>query len=357
MTRYLEVFFRHKFPLLGLLALSLLVSTAVVAISPRNYQATANLWFANPPLIDNSPLVSTQTSADQASANFRELLNSKDFDATVGRGGGLADYFATTGDFPTNDPVTPLIHWLERKPTPTGDTLTSLVNNGVYLTLQKHLVVTPVEPNEVSLAFDFKDPAIATSTLQALIDNFEQKVKAYAVTQAQANVDLLTKQVDAQQAVVTADRDKIEQYIQAHPEQQRTNPPYDPTLDGLRQTRDLDTTALIALTPKLRDAKQALDNIKNAKPYGFTYLDKPQAPTSSTGLLKTVLFGFAGGLGVGLLLIAIVCFLLVSSDSTVMRAGDVQGRLGVRVIGEVPLLQPSAVLITPPPKALPPPAD
>ncbi|HKW72899.1 MAG TPA: hypothetical protein VJQ08_08740, partial [Candidatus Dormibacteraeota bacterium] len=104
MTRYLEVFFRHKFQLLGLLALCLLASTAVVAISPRNYQATANLWFTQPPLIDASPLVSTQTSADQGSAIFRELLNSKEFAASVGRDGTLAQYFADTGNIPTNDP-------------------------------------------------------------------------------------------------------------------------------------------------------------------------------------------------------------------------------------------------------------
>lgn len=356
MTRYLEVFFRHKFQLLGLLALCLLASTAVVAISPRNYQATANLWFTQPPLIDASPLVSTQTSADQGSAIFRELLNSKEFAASVGRDGTLAQYFADTGNIPTNDPITPIVHWLERKPKPTGDALTAQVNNGVFITLQKHVTVTPVEPNEVSLAFDFSDPTIATKTLQALIDNFQAKVKDYAQAASAGQVDLLTKQVNDQTAVVNADSDKISTYLAQHPEI-RSNPQTDATYARYFQTLGQDTQAVTALKQKLDQAKQALADVNNASPYGFRYLDKPQAPTASTGLLKTALLGVGGGLGVGLLLIAAVCFLMVAADNTVMRAGDVPKSPGIRVIGEVPLLRSSAVLITPPPKALPPRAD
>jgi hypothetical protein len=73
-------------------------------------------------------------------------------------------------------------------------------------------------------------------------------------------------------------------------------------------------------------------------PYGFRIVDPPQRPIGSNGLLKSVMFGVGGGLGVGLLLIGVICFLLVAADDSIVRGADLQRRLGARVIGELPLL-------------------
>lgn len=355
MNRYLVVFFRHKMPLLGLMGLTLIVSLAVVLVAPRSYQATANLWFDRSPIPDTSPASTYQTPADQATAIFHEYLNSRSFDVSVGHRGPLAAYYDSTGNFPTSDPITPVVHWLEHKPQPTGATRQALVDNGIIITLQKQLIVTLTEPKEVSLAFTFTDPAIAADTLAAFIKEFEVQVKTKASIDAQGTVDFYRAQVTAQQKVVQDADDAVGNYVAAHPQFQSPLVQPDATLTGLRQAQELALQKLTTLTKALDEANVELAAIQGPKDYGFSVVDPPTAPLSATGMLKTALLGIGGGLAVGLLLIAVVCFLLISGDDTAARGRDLQRILGARVVGEVPLVS-EAVIVTPPPrkiKALP----
>jgi capsular polysaccharide biosynthesis protein len=41
---------------------------------------------------------------------------------------------------------------------------------------------------------------------------------------------------------------------------------------------------------------------------------------------------------VGLFLIGVICFLLVAADNSIISGSDLRRRLGVQVVGEVPLL-------------------
>ncbi len=338
MIRYLEVFFRHKIALSGLIVLSLVVSTVVVMLMPRNYQATASLWFDHGPIPDNSALASAMTPADLATAAFHEMLNTRDFDIKVGRRGPLATYYETTGNFPNSDPVTPIVHWLERRPAPTGLTQTALVDNGIVLTLQKYVVVTPTEPQEVGLSFNFSDSTVAAGTLQAFIDQFEEQVKASALATAQGTLDFYNTQVTSQLKVVQGADAAVASYLANHPELRAQNPPPDPTYAGLVQADDLARQDYAALTKKVDQAKLDVASLQQPGPFGFRIVDLPQAPISSSGLLKSVLFGVGGGLAVGLLLVGVICFILVAADDSIRRGSDLQLSLGVRVIGEVPLL-------------------
>src|SRR5579859_1380918 len=339
MTRYLEVFFRYKIALASLMLVSLVVSTGVVMVMPRNYQSTASLWFDHNPIPDDSALAAAMTPADQATAAFHEMLNTRDFDIKVGRRGPLARYYETTGNFPKSDPVTPIIHWIEQKPEPTGATRLAMVDNGIVLTLQKYVVITPTQPRVVGLSFDFSDPDVAAGTLQAFIEQFSEQVKASALITAQSTLDFYDTQASAQLVAVQAADAALTKYVVAHPALQ--NPQYaaiDPTYTGLQQTRDLANQDYVALLKKVDQAKLDVARLQQPGPYGFRIVDPPQRPIGSNGLLKSVLFGVGGGIGVGLLLIAVICFLLVVADDSIVRGSDLQRRLGARVIGEVPLL-------------------
>jgi|SRR5450759_1384718 len=338
MTRYLEVFFRHKVALASLMLLSLVVSTLVVMILPRTYQATASLWFDHSPIPDSSAVDSALTPADQATAIFHEMLNTRDFDVNVGRRGPLADYFDSTGNFPQSDPVTPLVHWLEGKPPPSGATRTALVDNGVMTTLQKYVLIAPTEPQEVSLTFDFGNATVAAGTLKAFIDQFEEQVKATALVTAQGSVDFYDAQVSSQLKVAQAADAAVAGYLAGHPELRVSIPPPDPTYASLQQADDLARQNYAALTKKLDQARLDVATLQQPGPNGFRIVDSPQAPLSSSGLLKSVMFGVGGGLAVGLLLVAVICFLLVAADDSVRRGADLKRSLSVRVIGEVPLL-------------------
>ncbi len=338
MTRYLEVFFRHKVALLSLMTLSVVVSTLVVMMLPRTYQATATLWFDQSPIPDNSAASSYTTPADQAVAIFHDLVNTRDFDVSVGNRGPLAAYFDRTGDFPTNDPVTPIVHWLERKPAATGSARTELVDYGVLTTLQKYLLIAPTEPHLVSLTFNFTDPTIAAGTLKAVIDQFEEQVKATTLITAQGSVDFYTSQVTAQLKVVQAADKAVASYLAVHPELRVPNAPFDPTFAGLQQTDDLARQTYADLSQKLDQARLTVASLQQPGPYGFRIVDAPQAPASASGVLKTVLLGTGSGIGVALLLVFVICVLLVAADDSVMRGSDLKGRLGVQVIGEVPLV-------------------
>jgi hypothetical protein len=266
------------------------------------------------------------------------MLNTRDFDIKVGRRGPLAAYYETTGNFPQSDPVTPIIHWLERKPEPTGTIRTALVDNGIVLTLQRYVVVTPTEPRVVGLSFDFSDPAVAAGTLQAFIDQFEVQVKASALVTAQSTLEFYTAQASSQLKAVKAADAAVASYLAAHPELRAQNAPVDPTYVGLLQADDLARQDYAALTKKVDQAKLEVAGLQQPGPYGFRIIDSPQPPLGSNGLLRSVLFGVAGGIGVGLLLIGVICLVLVAADDSVVRGSDLQRRLGARVIGEVPLI-------------------
>jgi uncharacterized protein involved in exopolysaccharide biosynthesis len=354
MTRYLEVFFRHKVALVGLMLVSLVVSTLVVMIQPRTYHATASLWFDHSPILDSSSVTSSMTLADQATAIFHELINTRDFDVKVGRRGPLADYFDSSGNFPKTDPVTPIIHWLEDKPQPTGAARTTLIDDGMLITLQKNVLIEPSEPQVVGLTFDFTDPAVAAGTLKALVDQFEVQVKATALVTAQGSVDFYNAQVNSQlKDVQTADAG-VARYLNAHPEQRVPNAPPDVTYAGLQQVDDLARQRFATLTQKLGQARLDVASLQQPGPYGFRIIDLPQAPLSSSGMLRSVLLGVGGGIGVGLLLISVICFLLVTADNSFMRGSDLQSGLRTRVIGEIPILSSQPRRADAPRKALPP---
>jgi uncharacterized protein involved in exopolysaccharide biosynthesis len=355
MSRYLEVFFRHRVALLGLMAIALVVSTAVVMVLPRTYQASASLWFDHSPIPDSGTISAQLTPADSATALFHELLNTRDFDVKAGRLGPLANYYDTTGNFPNTDPITPVVHWLEGKPAPTGATRTALVDNGVLLTLQKYVVVTPSEPQVVGLTFNFSDPTIAAGTLQAVIDQFESQAKATALVTAQRSVDFYIAQVAAQLKVVQAADNNVAAYLAIHPLLQRNPAPFDPTYAGLQQVDTLAQQDFGTLSTELDQARLTVASLQQPGPYGFHVVDAPQAPLSASGLLKSVMFGVGGGIGVGLLLIGVICALLVAADDSVTRGSDLKRRLGgVEVVGEVPLLPPELGRAETSRKALPP---
>jgi uncharacterized protein involved in exopolysaccharide biosynthesis len=340
MRHYLEAFFRHKVALLGVMAIALVVSTTVVMILPRTYQSSASLWFDYSPIPASGGVASQLTLADQAMALFHELLNTRDFDVKAGRRGPLAAYYNSTGNFPNTDPVTPIVHRLEGKPAPTGATRTALVDNGVLITLQKYLVVTPSEPQVLGLTFTFSDPTIAAGTLQAVIDQFQEQVKASGLVTAQGSVDFYRAQQAAQLKVVQTADANVSSYLAVHPELRVPIPPFDPTYTGLQQTDTLARQQYASLSEQLDQAKLTVASLQQPGPYGFRVVDVPQAPTAATGLLKTILVGVGGGIGVGLLLVFVICFVLVASDDSIARASDLKRRLGVKVIGEVPLLPP-----------------
>lgn len=339
MTRYLEVFFRYKIALASLMFVSLIVSTAVVMIMPRNYQSTATLWFDFNPIPDDSALAAAMTPADQATAAFHEMLNTRDFDIKVGHRGPLAEYYETTGNFPKSDPVTPIVHWIERKPEPTGATRAALVDNGIVLTLQKYILITPTQPRVVGLAFDFSDPEVATGTLQAFIDQFSEQVKSSSLVSARSTLEFYTAQANAQKLVVEEKQKAQTAYYVAHPILQNPQAQAtDPTYISLVQTTQSAEQDYIALLRKVDQSKLDVARLLQPGPYGFRIVDSPQRPIGSNGLLKSVMFGVGGGLGVGLLIIGVICFLLVAADDSIVRGSDLQRRLGARVIGEVPLL-------------------
>jgi capsular polysaccharide biosynthesis protein len=354
MKRYLEVFFRHKGPLVGLIVICLAVSTVVVMILPRTYQASASLWFDQSPISDSSAANSQLTPADQATALIHEMVNTRDFDTKAGRRGPLATYYDSTGNFPNSDPVTPIVHWLEGKPAPTGTTRAALVDSGVVTTLQKYVVVAPTGPHVVSLSFGFSDPTIAAGTLKAVIDQFGEQVKSTILATAQGSVDFYDAQVAPQLKVVQAADAALARYVTSHPDVRAQNAPFDPTYAGLQQDDDLARQDYAALTQKLVQAKLTVASLEQPGPYGFRIIDLPQAPLSASGLLKSVLFGVGGGIGVGLLLVSVISLLLVATDDSVMRGSELQQRLGLQVIGEVPLLSLHLRRADAPRKALPP---
>ena len=72
---------------------------------------------------------------------------------------------------------------------------------------------------------------------------------------------------------------------------------------------------------------------------GFRILDPPTTPAQPLSRLPDLLRAVVGGGLVGLLVAACGLVALTAADSSVRRAAEIRQALGLRVVGEIPLLR------------------
>ena len=330
MIRYLETFFRHRLLVLMPLLLAGAMSIGISLAQPRSFESSARIWFYGSSLSPNAaqPGVSV---ADRQAAVFYELLGSRAFDLKVGQRGPLTAYVAAT-----NGPRSLLSRGLAKLGLSSLAGQPPSVDDQVSTILSKRVAVVPGGPEVVAITFRAADPEVAKGTVQALVDQFSDEVLANRKTEAQTVVDFFEQQVKDQAAAVASAGADLSKYVAAHPRAAGT----DVTLIALQHTADAAKQRYDESLLQLGQAKLDLAAQSQAGGSGFRVIDPPTTPSQPLSRLPDLLRAGMGGLLAGLLVAACGLIALTAADSSVRRAAEIRQALGLRVVGEIPLLRP-----------------
>jgi uncharacterized protein involved in exopolysaccharide biosynthesis len=327
--RYLETFFRHRLLVLMPLLLAGAMSIGITMAQPRTYESSARIWFYGSTLSPN-PAQPGVSVADREAAVFVELLGSRAFDLKVGQRGPLAAYVAATqGGRSLPSKVLAKVG------------LSSLagsapsVDDQLFALLSKRVAVASSGPEVVAISFRAAEPAVAQGTVQALVDQFSDEVLANRKTEAQTVVDFFEQQVKDQAAAVASAGADLSKYVAAHPRADGT----DVTLIALQHAADQAKQRHDESLLELGQAKLDLAAQSQAGGSGFRVIDPPTTPAQPLSRLPDLLRALMGGLLAGLLVAACGLIALTAADSSVRRAAEIRQALGLRVVGEIPLVR------------------
>jgi hypothetical protein len=176
---YRETFLRHRYLLSAPIVIAVIVAVWSVLGSPKAYQSTTRLWIENPPeKTSASPANVGQTPAQQEQSVFSELLSTQKFALAVGRNTPLAQYLATHG--PSGWSPTALL---------SGGGGGSLDSKLIAAVGPKNVAIGVVGPQVLQVGFSGPTPALAASTLGALVNQLEKQTASYKAGSAFSVID------------------------------------------------------------------------------------------------------------------------------------------------------------------------
>jgi uncharacterized protein involved in exopolysaccharide biosynthesis len=342
MQRYLETFFRHRRPLIAPVVVALVISVGFVAVQPRTYQATAQIWFNSTTVAgDTSQVNAYLTPAQVGQGVFQELLQTRTFCVNVGERGPLAAYMQQ-GHMPASDPLSTALGALDQLRGKAAPDQRQLVEDAVQALLQKQVTVSVTGAQIVTVNFVYSNPYIATGTLKELVKEFSDQVLAAQQVKNQQQLNSLIKQVQDEQKQVDAADAALANYLNQHPALRGSttgsSTPTDPTYAGLLQVSSQAHTQYADLVQK-RDQAQLIQNqLARGSTSDFRVITPATLPDRPQSFSRTLISGLGAGLLVGLLVAVVALVALVLADQTLRTPGDVERTLGLKVVGVVPFL-------------------
>jgi len=286
---YRETFRRHRL----LLSLPMLLAVVVAAWSAlgaqKSYESTASLWVDNPPPADSSlgnanPAITPP--AEQEQLVITELLKTRDFTLAVGRRSTLASYLAAH----SSQGFGPLA------------LLSGLgggggLDNRIVSALSSHVTSTVAGPQVLQLSYRGATPAVATSTLGAIVIGLDQEGLRFAQQRNEGALAYYKAQVAAASQAVANARQQANAYVSQHGGVASS----DPNLAALTQAEGVAGTQLTQATTNLTHAAGTLDTSGGVHT-AVHVIDPPTVPTGPvSGHMKAVL-AVLGGLFAGALI-------------------------------------------------------
>lgn len=342
MRRYLEAFFRHPRLLAAPIAVGLIVGILLVAVQPREYQATAKVWFQTNSIAGVSdPTRAVQTPAQVAEAMFQELVGSRSFCVAIGHRGPLASYMSS-GHMPSTDPISTAMGYVNdlRHP-PNAQSKRQVLDDAIVDLLQHKVGVAATGPEIVTVTFNYPNATIAAATLKALLEQFSDDLLATQRAQVNQQVGFYQQQVEAQQQVVTTANTAVNDYLSKHPNLSASNTAADPTLASLQQVASQAQQQFAEVIKQLNGAKLQQKNLTDGDPSQFRTIDQPIPPPRPVSFTKQLLMGAGGGLVVGLVITLLALVVMTILDRSVRTEEQAEQALGLRVIGSIPWRAPT----------------
>jgi hypothetical protein len=284
--------------------LAVAVAAWTVVGAAKSYESSTSLWVDN-----GGPGGSTlgnDDSADSATSTspsqeeqlaLQELLATKRFVTAVGDSSSLHGYLAThaTAGFGPPAVVTKIFG-----DGSVADRVASAMSHGVSSTV--------VGPQVLALSFSGPSPAVARSTLAALVSQLGIWTARYSEFYGQAETGYYQSQLGfAQQAVQQTDA-QAQAYLADHP---RASAATDPVYNSLVGAAGAAATQLAQAQSGLAAARSASHG--NAQSLITRVIDAASLPTGATHGAAVDLEGVLAGLAAGLVISVLIVVLMTAT--------------------------------------------
>lgn len=287
-TTYRETFRRHRLLLSIPIVLAVAIAGFLTISSGKTYQSTASLWVDSPVTTDSSlgnlnPAITPPSTQEQGV--LTELLATRGFELSVGHHSLLGPYLASHQ----------------------SSGISSLLGGGggsvdaqIIAALAPANVTTGIPgPQILQVSYLGPTPAVAQSTLKAIVTQLRHDGAAYAQSHSRSALTYYLSQVNSATRTLASARSQAEAYRAQHP----TAPANDPNLAALQTAVTSASNQLSQAQGNLSQAKAALKGAAAANV--VRVLDPASYPVGpTTGKKKEVegiLAGLVGGLVVSLL--------------------------------------------------------
>ncbi len=312
MLRFLERFYRDRLLLVALSAIVLTLSLGFFASRPRMYESTGRVWVdaASQGDHQNSHL----TPAETAGQTLTEFLHTRAFCLKVAqrRAGSRAG-------------------------------ATPIDEDRAFETLGAGTVIGAAGTNVVTIAYRDESPQTAGATARGLIDVYREEVLNEQTQRARTSVTFYEELVRSARADLARADGRISDYLGVSqvlgaPATTPGSDPGAPDVNLMVLQRDDDALhkRMDDLTQKLNTARLDLTVAQQASPQGLRVVDAPPVPRKALSRTKPLLMAGAGGVAAGGAISLMVLVLLVAVDGSLLHADEVEGALGLRLVGVVP---------------------
>ena len=260
----------------------------------KSYESTASLWVDKPASAESS-LGNLNPAelppAQQEQQVLLELLTTRSFMTTVADRSGLKQHLITE----SSDGFGPsaLLSKLTG-PKSVQDQIVSALG-------PKHLTSTVPGPQVLQISYTGGSPAVARSTLQAIVSGLEEASESLGQRHNEVAVGYYRSQVEAASKTLSSLRDQIAAYTRSH----RGRGAGDPNLAALQTAAGAANSQLNEANGRLTQASGEADAGSDGS--AVHVLDAPTVPLGPTSGMKRRVMAILGGLFAGL----VVSFLAV----------------------------------------------
>jgi capsular polysaccharide biosynthesis protein len=311
MLRLLESFFRRWWLYLVPVVLLAVVGFMSVSGTKKVFQASGTFNVENSTILstlsgDNNQTNGFDTPAATTSKRINATLQTEQFIKDIATRAGIDGALA-------NGTITP--GWI-----------------------RSSLSAAPNGSNLVRVVAANQDPAVAQRLAQATIDAFIQSIIDSASSQSTAAISFFDNLISTYETNVATAQAALDDYVRAHPAPAIGTRPEDEQAEVTRLNAVLTQAQgnYNGALSKRQDAQLSTEQTKADVGERLRLIDAPQLPSAPQARLKSMVFGFATFLAVGVLLSIGAVVLATVLNHSLQTAADVKERLGVRLLAVVP---------------------
>lgn len=324
MRRMLERLFRHPVQALTLFLTPVLLSAAVLLVTPASYKATASLWALRPFIVIGATGPEADrlaTPAESQATAIDEMVQTRSFALAVAHSTHLESELSDS---------------TRANPQLAEETLYHAIASGVYVSAQGY--------NLVIISYTDNDQHIAEEVVAAVIAQYGVQGPALAVSKGQQMIVDNTARLPQLQMTADAAVQAEASYLANHPQDHDPQVAMGDTQYQLLHVQAQEAQAqLTSLQSAIDMSSQNVASLSTGATGLFYEIDRPLAPSRPTWNVRGLLLGAFGGVVLGLLAALVYLFLVEMGDSAIYQLPEVERATDWPVLTQLPHLRSASI--------------